>query len=325
MTIVGSQKDGVNVYDKVFSQSGGARLVPRLLTDGGYALSDNAKTDPTTAAVHPILAGWVDNNAPAYAPITFNINTQSWLTMKCGDKFFSHRGGQGNGALTMPADKVFRFAAGPKTGAAEALMRDARRTQLSANNGGTDPIGGKTGETVWASYSYILGDTPGIVEGTADPRYVRGFQFMQWPETKGTISHLNAGPPLSITSRNEELVVVSASSAELDANNYPVYHDRYKAPLPAKGVVENWVHQITFGPTGHINMWRNGEQIVNLDCPIGFWAGMPADTILGWFEIGIYGSATQYTDVAYAANIEWSFDSLADRITAPLPVPDVDW
>jgi hypothetical protein len=325
MTIVGNQKDGVNVYDTVFSQSGGARLVPRLLTDGGYALSDNAKTDPTTAAVHPILAGWTDNNTPTYAPITLTRQSQSWLMLKCGDKVYTHRGGQGNGALTMPADNVFRFAAGPKTGADSELNRDARRTQISANNGGTDPIGGKTGETVWAAYSYNLGDTPGIVEGTADPRYNRGFQFLQWAETKG-FSHGNAGPPLSVISRNEELVVMSASSAELDANtNFPVYKDRYKAPLPAKGVVENWVHQITWGPTGHINMWRNGQQILNLDCPIGFWAGLPATATLGFFEIGHYGSATQYTDVSYAANIEWSFSSLADRITAPLPVPDVEW
>jgi hypothetical protein len=47
--------------------------------------------------------------------------------------------------------------------------------------------------------------------------------------------------------------------------------------------------------------------------------------VLVRFNFGLYSHYSDLTDVAYFANPEHSFSSLAARITAPLPVPDLDW
>ena len=164
--IVGSKKDGINVADLVAANSNGARLIPRLLTDGTYALSDASETDPETSEAHTILATWTTNNSPSYLTgLAFNDNSVSSLLIKQGDSVYGHFGGRGNGGLTMPADNVFRFFCGPAGGDAYDLSRGRRRSQIA-----THVVEGATsGQTAWCSYCCILGDTDGADAGAATP------------------------------------------------------------------------------------------------------------------------------------------------------------
>jgi hypothetical protein len=307
--IVGSKKDGINVADLVAGKDG-ARLIPRLLTDGTYALSDASKTDPETSEAHAILATWTTNNTPSYLTgLVSNALSASSILIKQGDSVYAHLGGRGDGALTMPADNVFRFSIGPASGTAYDLAGGRRRSQIAPHV----VQGATSGQTAWCSYCCVLGDTDGADSGAEA-------QTMQWQQT-GT----GFAPPVEISVVNGEFGIYTRSSASTypTGSGRPVTH--YSAPVPDKGVKDYFVQQVTFGASGHINVWRNGTQIVNADTPIGYYAGASAGTVLGWFCTGLYASASLNSDTAYIANPEWSFNTLADRITTPLPVPDLDW
>jgi hypothetical protein len=320
MTIVGSKEDGINVADLIATKElpedfGGVRLLPRPLNDGGYALPDAARTDRETSAAHSILAGWTVNNSPDYlAGIPVTSSSGSRLHIKQGDSLLSHVGGRGRQALTMPADGVFRFSTGPGDADTPTLAASgARRSQIYY--AGSD-IGPKAGETVWCAYSCIFGDTDAIDAGV-------GAQFMQWHNYVGPPGP-TLGPPASINTEDGLLRISTRSSADMNPDGYPVSKYHYDGPLPTKGQKEHWVHQITPGPTGHWNVWRNGTQIVNVDAPIGYYTGV-GDIPLIRLYFGQYSYRSEQTDITYFANPEYGSGSLAARITAPLPVPDLDW
>ena len=178
-------------------------------------------------------------------------------------------------------------------------------------------IGPKAGETRWFAYSCVFGDVDAINSGV-------GGQFMQWHNYIGPPGSPPLGPPASINTQGGVLRAFTLSSAEMNAEGYPVVKVHYEGPLPTKGQKEHWVHQITPGPTGHWNVWRNGTQIVNVDTPIGYYNGV-GDVPLVRLFFGQYSYRSELDDVTYFANPEYGAESLAARITAPLPVPDLDW
>jgi hypothetical protein len=315
--IVGSKKDAINVADLVAGANpGGVRLLPRPLADGRYALPDSAKTDPETAAAHTILAGWSNEPGPlTYLDgVEFNVNTRARFLVNQGERVYSQIGGRGGGTFTCPADNVFRFSAGPNDGLPEDLPVGKRRSMMGDTKF-NNVFGVTNAQTSWAAFTFIPGDLPAVAAG------VDWEMFFEWHTSNGNTGGFS--PPLTFVFHDGELQVVTRSSASV----YPSTGDgkdviHHRSPIPAKGVKHNYVLQTTFGQAGHLNVWLNGTQIVDADSPIGYYSNAGATN---WAVFGMYGSASTHTDVGFIANPEWSFNSLADRITTPLPVPDLDW
>jgi hypothetical protein len=97
--------------------------------------------------------------------------------------------------------------------------------------------------------------------------------------------------------------------------------NHYVQPFtPATGVPTYFVVQGTFGQTGHLNVWMNGTQIVNVDCNFGFYS-YPSTQQIAHIATGIYQANVTEPAVLYHANVEWGPRNLSSRIASPLTVP----
>lgn len=318
--IVGSKQDGIAVTDLVAGKDGkaGVRLIPRLLTDGRYALPDAAKTDPEYAAAHAILANWATETPSNYAPApSVGVYTLSRLHILERGQYYYQTGGRGN-VLTMPAEGVYRT----RIGQFDGLLTDQadngrRRSELAALEFASTAPGPAAGQTVWASFCFVLAGVPSYRAGV--PVVIHQYHS----------TGVAGAPSLGVNFYDGKLMFVTRSSADTNpttGNGKPVYH--WEGPMPEDGVKTHIVLQATFGQTGHLNVWLNGIQVVNADTPIGYYASNAAGKSLGVPQIGQYSAASEFEDIMYIANPEWILESqgtLADRITNPLPVPDLNW
>jgi hypothetical protein len=223
-----------------------------------------------------------------------------------GNIVYRHQGSVGNGSLTMPSDSdVYRFSSGAKSRpVGNDLKRTIRRTQIAVQGMDGNPNGAASGQTAWCSYCLVFGEMEAANSGMLNV-------LTQWQQA-GT----NLSPPSALDTINGEIRLYTLSTQT------PTGQYHYTAARPDPGVKDYWVQQVKFGPEGFINVWRNGVQVVQATVPIGY---QNSNSIYGWFNAGLYGWPSQLTDTVFVANPEWGFGSLADRITNPLPVPDLDW
>ena len=204
--------------------------------------------------------------------------------------------------MTAPAANVFRHEvhANDFAGTYDSDHQN-RRSELCSEG---DDRAFDEGETVWSSFCFILGNTPGL-----GAHYGIVHQF----HDVGSRS-----PVIGIDTGNDQLRVFTRSAASmLNDNGVPVW--RYTGTKPVKGARTYVVLQATFGQTGHLNLWINGAQVVNDDCPLGYYG---LESGMGYPLFGLYTPNQGTTEVVCHANIEWGTSSLASRITTPLPVPE---
>lgn len=330
--IVGSKKDGINVANLVAADFNGARLLPRPLADGGYALPDNAATAAETSAAHSILAGWANEPSPTYfTDATHDSNTHASLVINQAGKPYCHLGGRGNNTLTMPDADVFRFSAGPDDAYAFDLARGVRRSMIGSVRNAAGVYGPMNGETAWCSFCFIAGDLDAVDSMT--PGGSRGTLFMQWQSGEDPSLSVAFGPPMFMDlPASGGLVIKTLSSAQMGSNGFPVVQTHYTGNRPQKGVKTYFVIETKFGASGYLKVWQNSTKIVDVVTPIGYYGGaqnnhaaVSGTRPAGWLCLGPYGSGSQETDIVYIANPEWGLDSLAARISNPLSVPDLEW
>lgn len=307
--LVGSRRGAVNAHALVASDVGGARLRPRLLTDGRYALPEAALTDPAYAAAASVLSGWSVETPTDYATITEQAKAPLFITVDGKQMFTAGR----RAALTMPHDDVFRFEvrANDFASLSDSTNKN-RRCEIISHQ--ADGVGAAT---VWTAFSVILGAHPGLSKTT------HGI-VTQWHSVDTSIAR---APILSVNYASDGLKIRTASSASLTggSGNYVV---QYTTTRPAAGVKTHFVMQATFGELGHLNAWVNGTQVVNVDAPIGYYTDLTdgsGRTILGYPHFGLYTANQPDTDIVYIANPEWGTADLSARIATPLPVPDLTW
>lgn len=329
--IVGSKKDGVNVANLVAADFNGARLLPRPLTDGGYALPDNAAVAAETSAAHSILADWDDVPSPTYfTDVSHNAETHSNLIINQGGSPYWQIGGRGNSTLTMPDADVFRFSAGQDDAYAFDLARGVRRSMIGAARNSAGFYGPMAGETAWCSFCLIPGDLDGVDSMTAGGS--RGTLFMQWQSGEDPGISAAFGPPMSMVFPAGGGLAISTLSSGAMANGFPVVQTHYTGTRPQKGAKTYFVLETKFGASGYLKVWQNGTKIVDVVTPIGYYGGaqdnhraVSGSNPAGWLCLGAYGSSSQETDVVYIANPEWGLNTLAARISNPLSVPDLEW
>ncbi|BBZ34905.1 heparin lyase I family protein [Mycolicibacterium confluentis] len=312
--LVGPQDEAVNVRSLVCGSSAGVCPTPALLNDGRYALPVAVLRDPAYAVVSDVLTTWkleaVARDDYVRADGAFLLGVDGKVMRQAGRP----------ASLTLPNSDVFRFEvraddfAGPYDSES-----GSRRSEIVARQ--RDGIGE---ETVWSSFCLVLGDTPGLADAG------RGIVH-QWHSVDRDIGRT---PVLFMDVSHSRLTIRTCSSSRLygqkaresqsSENGRSVTH--FSGDVPAEGEKTYVTLQATFGEDGHLNAWINGEHVVEIDTPIGYYddlADGSGRTVLGYPHWGLYTTNRPDTDVVYIANPEWGTDSLRARIEAPRSVPDV--
>ncbi|MCV7230649.1 polysaccharide lyase [Mycolicibacterium komossense] len=158
------------------------------------------------------------------------------------------------------------------------------------------------GNTVWASWATIITDKRAGFDAPGTSI------IHQWHQHPGSAI---APPPFAVFLDGGTLNVGTRSPSG------GIGH--YSVPAPASWAVTRFVTQVTLGQFGHINMWINGEQVVNVDTAVGYYnEGLP---YLAYVKSGIYMDNTHTVDALYHANLEFGLADLSSRIEYPLPIP----
>lgn len=320
--IVGSRDSAVNARAAIaalrpwsLQESGGIRLSPLLLTDGSYALPAEIASNARFAAALPFIAGWATATpAPSdYVPqISGQLTAQ--LELLVNGKTMRHVGRPAG--LTMPASNVFRFETHVNDFAGTFDSNNAnRRCEIVSDDPATRGVGAGT---LWSSFCVILGNTPGLTKTRSGPLGA----VHQWHSVDTSIGR---SPPFHIDCSNNVMQIITRSSASVDGNSNGLAVQQYLGTIPAKGVRAFFVVQGTTGASGHLNVWMNGTQIVNVDTPIGYYTDLTdgsGRTELAYPHWGLYTRNQGETDVVCIANPEWGTASLSARVDTPLSVPE---
>jgi hypothetical protein len=313
--LIGDRQSAVNA--RALINAGRARLEPRLLTDGTYALPEEVRTDPAYTAAVSTISSWSTGtpDLSAYVPIPDPVTLAPEFLVQVNNKLMYHGGRQGS--LTMPDPAVFRFQIQANDFAASTdSANQNRRSELIA----AGPNRGIGASTAWSAFCLILGDHPGLTKVRSGPLGL----VNQWHSVDTSIAR---SPVLGVDCSNNVMSILTRSSASLSGGD-GVAVTRYSTSIPVKGGKTYFVLQATFGSSGHLNAWINGTQVVNVDCPIGYYTDLTdgsGRTELGYPHWGLYTRNQSETDIVYIANPEWGTVDLSSRISAPLAVPDLTW
>lgn len=285
-----------------------SRLLPVPLSDGRYALSERTLSDPRFALYRTALAA---GSVEADVGLTFVDDDTFRMTVdgkpvRLGavDKDY---------AFGIPATNVYRFEIHTDDFGWEGDKANNNRRAELVSDGATYGAG----ETLWSAFSFVVGpqhipfDPAGSVGGHN--------MIHQWHSVDIEVGR---SPVLYIDMGSGNLTVQTRSDANAPTLT-PVTH--YSAARPADGQVHNVVISGLLGPTGHLNVWLNGTQIVNADTPIGYYNDDAGARDLAYPHWGQYQKNVDAPLVIFIANPEWGTASLSARSTTPLSVPDLEW
>lgn len=283
-------------------------LRPLLLTDGRYGIPDNVLNDPRQAHVRAILRqGTIvaDNSVTLVASADQNYTLITvdgknlYLGFATGFNWERAWPYPHHGPLTVVAPHLYRFEARYND---DHLSYDWENNRRRVELAQPDTTGPQMGQTWWTAWSTILPDERTALNGP------NGTLIHQWFKT-------GSGPFVYVTIDAGQLALATRSNAG-------VYTTRYNAAFnPATGTPQNFVMRGVLGEAGHLDVWWNGNQVLNLDVPLGFWdVPSPNDPAYLHIASGIYQQNVTERCVLYLANLEFGTADLSARIASPLAV-----
>jgi hypothetical protein len=286
-----------------------AQLRPRRLSDGRYALPEAVLTDPRHTRWRSLLK---QGSIEAVGGLTFTppVNGADYSVSVDGKEMYLQVGAIPEtygmpvpDLFDIPAANLYRFEAHQNRGDPTAGDRFHNRRRVELIQMESDGYG--DGDTVWTSWSTVLTDARAGFVGE------NGTLIHQW---HGSNSSSGPGPVFWITLRGGDLEVHTRS--DIDAW---VAHEHYSQPFaPATGTPVNFVVSGLLGGSGHLNVWMDGVQIVNVDTPIGGY--IEALPTLAFTQFGVYMDNIASVDVLYHANVEYGLTDLSARIASPVSV-----
>ncbi|UXA19563.1 polysaccharide lyase [Mycobacterium sp. SMC-4] len=285
-----------------------ARLLGRRLNDGKYAYPESVLTDPAHARWHSLLRQGTITPAGSltFTPVA---EGQRFSVLVDGKEMYLQPGAEPTtygfpvpDLFDMPAANLYRFEAHRNRDAVASgdYKNNRRRVELIKEHS----TGYAAGETLWASWSLIMTDQR---EGFTTDNCTL---IHQW---HGSYSSAFLYPVFWVGLRDSTLEVCTRSSADGDK------HTHYFEPFdPPSGQPNHFVVSGLLGESGHLNVWLNGEQVVDVDIPIGYYS---EPYPLAYPQFGIYMNNAHSVDVLYHANVEYGLSDLSARITDPVTVP----
>ncbi|MAS05359.1 MAG: hypothetical protein CL534_11835 [Ahrensia sp.] len=316
--LVGAREEAVNAHAAASLINPQVLFVPRLLTDGRYAVSPDLLRDSEYDSVLSTISGWSLEDLDPSLFVVGMSPEPSRMFLSVDDKVMWQFGRRSS--LTMPSADVFKFEVKPNDfGAATDSSNGNRRSEIVAEKGWGVGLG-----TVWISFGLILGSAPGLAKSSHGVVH-------QWHSHDLGVSR---SPVLSLNAARDGLKIRTASSASLyggsgDGVRHPenglfvVHHTR---PLPPENRKVDVVMEATFGMHGHLNVWLDGCKVVDADAPIGYYEDLEdgsGRTVLGYPQWGLYTQNGSETDTVYISHPEWGSD-LSSRIRAPLPIAPIN-
>lgn len=260
----------------------GHLIRPRLLVDGNFAVSELVLTDPAHEQVRDVLEqGTVTNTFAAFE----NFGTGEFITL------------DGKDCLINADDQPWSIQ--PTTSGHRFELRTGERRVEFVNLFNT--FG--TGEEVWQSFTFEINVREGFEAISPAPSWCL---IAQW---HGVDSYRS--PVIGFDCGNNIFRIVTRSDAELQGGN-GVEKVRFSDSLPVGSV--NIVCRFIPGESGELQVWRNGVEIVNLICPIGYYND-PGD--LCYLQWGSYCGPDKPTMAITTSNMRWGLTNLSDKILNP--------
>lgn len=261
----------------------GHLIRPRLLVDGNFAVSELVLTDPAHAQVRSVLGqGTITSSFAAFE----NLGAGEFATV------------DGKDCLINADDLPWTIQPTATGHRFELRAGEAQRAEFV---GLFDTFG--PGEEVWQSFTFELNIRDGFEAVLPAPSW--GL-IAQW---HGVDSYRS--PVLGFDCGNNAFRVVTRS----DADGIYVEKVRYTSALPVGPV--NIVARFVLGVSGELQVWFNGVEILNIQCPIGYYND-PGD--LAWLQWGKYNGAGVPTSAVTTSNMRWGLTDLSDKIANPDPV-----
>lgn len=272
----------------------GHLIRPRLLVDGNYAVSELVLTDPAHAQVRGVLeAGSITSSYAAFASTP--VGEHAYIDGKLVELHAADE----DWAL-QPTSSGHRFE-----------LRDG-----DVGNPGDDPADQQRAEMV-ARFNQFAAGAELWQSFCVEINGAEGFQSVQ-SRNWGLIAQWHSldtvtarSPVLGFDYGNNALRVVTRSDAEY-SNGFAVEKVRFSGALPVGPV--NFVCRFVLGQAGEIQVWRDGVEIVNLSCPIGYYNDSGNLAYLQW---GIYRHASNLRSAVTTSNMRWGLTDLSDKILNP--------
>lgn len=278
-------------------QSGRHLIRPRLLSDGRLAVSEEVLTDPAHAHVREYLAaGEVTADPPAFSA----INGENGVVDGKVVRIYA----DDNAWSLQPTTTGHHFEL--RTG--DVGLADDTATQQRAEMIGLyDTFG--AGAEVWQSFSMEIN----VVDGFQRVLPRNWGIIAQW-HSIDTQATGGRSPPIAFDCGNNAFRITTRSDAEY-SNGFAVEKVRFSDVLPVAPV--NYVCRAVLGQAGELQVWRDGVEIVNLSCPIGYYNDSGNLAYLQW---GIYRLVGPDPVAVTTSNMRWGLTDLSDKIANPDPV-----
>ena len=267
------------------------------------AVSENVLTDPAHEAVRSELqAGTV---TPTYAAFSSRsgdgeLGTVDGKNVRVAADVYSHS--------LRPTSAGHRFELRPgDTGVANDPI-NAQRSELV---GRYDTFG--SGAELWSSWTTEINVRDGFANVIPPEVSSNWGLIAQW-HSIDTLVPAGRSPVVGFDYGNNAFRVVTRSDAE-HSNGFAVEKVRFSDSLPVGPV--NYVCRFVLGQSGALQVWRNGAEIVNLACPIGYYNDTGDLAYLQW---GIYRRPTEFNAAVTTSNMRWGLTDLSSKILNPDPV-----
>ncbi len=288
---------------------GNSRLLPVELVDGRYGVSEATLTDPAFAQQRPLLkAGSSESVA------IDNDNDILWMTVDGKQAYLlspklAH-------SFSIPAANTYRFECRHDEFGWSGDAPNNRHNELIADLNTYGP-----GDTLWTSFAFVVGPDHAPLDysdyvGTD----ILHNTIFQWHSVPGAV---NTSPVLTVELWQGNLEIWTRSDAVTTGPNNGK-QVRYTTTRPTDGTPHYVVLQGTLGETGHLNAWIDGVQVVDVDCPIGYYSTPGEICYVDW---GIYQNNFDAPTIMFHANMEWGETDLSARVASPLTVnvPPAGW
>lgn len=267
---------------------------PRLLVDGKLAVSEQVLTDPFHEHVRNVLQG---------GEVTGNYATFSAQEGDCGtiDGKVIRVAADDQAWSLVPTSTGHRFELRPNDIGLPSDPITVQRSELVGR-----PNQFKAGDEVWSSWTTEINIVDGfanIITGTSNWGLIT-----QWHSVDTTVGR---SPVLGFDYGNNTFRIVTRSDFDY-SNSVAVEMVRFSDSLPTGPV--NYVCRFVLGQAGELQVWRNGIEIVNIECPIGYYNDVGNLAYLQW---GIYQRASRFNAAVTTSNMRWGLTNLSDKILIP--------
>lgn len=256
---------------------------PRLLVDGNFAVSEQVLTDPAHTQVRSILQqGTVTGSFAAFD----NLGAGEFVTIDGKDCIVD---ADDLPWTVQPTVYGHRF---------ELRPGEVQRSEFVGRN---DTFG--SGAVVWQAFSFNIETRDGFEAIVAPPSW--GF-VAQWHAL-----NTNRSPVLYFDCGNNAFRI--ATRSDTDGANVEML--RYTSALPTGPV--NIVARFVVGAAGALQVWRDGVEIINISCPIGYYNDVGDLCYLQW---GNYHQTGAPISAVTTSNMRWGLTNLSSKILNPDPL-----